>query len=49
MVISKGKNLLFILFYIFPDIGVIILILLFIFLRKDLLHWVRELGIDHLI
>jgi hypothetical protein len=35
--------------YILPDTGVTILVLLLVFLQRDLLRRVQELGIDHLV
>ncbi|KUJ14611.1 uncharacterized protein LY89DRAFT_752763 [Mollisia scopiformis] len=49
MATSEGKSLLFILPCILPNAGVTILVLLLVSLRGDLLHRVRELGIDHLV
>jgi hypothetical protein len=49
MAISEGKSLLFMLPCILPDIRVTILVLPLVSLRGDLLHQVRELGIDHLV
>jgi superfamily II DNA helicase RecQ len=49
IVTSEGKSLLFMLPYILPNTGITILVLLLMFLQKDLLYRVRELGIDYLV
>jgi superfamily II DNA helicase RecQ len=51
VIITTGerKSLLFILLCILADARVTILVLLLVFLRKDLLRWVQELGIDYLV